>query len=222
MRTTEKATPFFDRISFSTPVMLKGWGEDNRPIWGKLIDYDADGWPRWEDWDFTRSRYVEPLCRLASTVALFGNEWIGDGREIMELRKFVGDHFKKQGRHFVCDKPAELIDFPLFWTGGGGRYFILFQVLSFNIEQIGVVLDYLRHHTQACKMSPRYGSPFTSMNSYAKSIVKEGGFAALFTGGEIELYYPMDYRDQVEKVADEVEQRRQSEMRTVRARAHSA
>jgi len=207
----EKQSQFFDRCSFLTQVMFKGRGEDDSPIWRRPIAYDKDSWPVWDDWDDVKNKYIIPLCRVANGVTLFGVEWRSDRHELLELKKFIERLFAKQGRYLACNKPTELTDSSLFWAGGSSRHYSLIPVLSFSMEHLGFVIDTLRQHSQAGKMTLRSGGPWTSANNFAKSVVKEGGFAVISTGTKMEIYFPIEYKDQVEKVAQEVEVRREAE-----------
>ena len=214
----EKPSQFFERCSFLTQVMFKGWGEDGNPIWRRPIVYGIDSCPVWDDWNEARDKYIVPLCGVANSVTIFGVEWRSDRRELLELSQFVDEHFKKQGRYLVCNMPIGLTDTPLLWTGGSTKHFSLFQVMSFSMEHFRFVLECLSQHNQAEKMSPRYGAPFTSINNFAKLAVKEGGFAVIVSGNEAEVFFPIENKDQVEKVAQAVEARRVAEAKMVKQR----
>ncbi|MFY9259851.1 MAG: hypothetical protein WAO71_05000 [Gallionella sp.] len=214
----EKPSQFFEKCSFLTQVMLKGWGKDGNPIWRRPIAYDNDSWPIWDDWNETRNKYIAPLCGVADGVTIFGVEWRSDKRELLELVQFVDEHFKKQGRYLVCNLPTELTDAPIFWTGGSMKHFSLIKVMSFSMEHLGFVLDTLCQHNQAGKMSSRYGGAWTSANNFAKSVVKKSGFAVIVSGNEAEVYFPIEYKGQVEEVAQQVEARRGDEAKMVKQR----
>lgn len=209
---------FFNRCSFLTQMLLIGWQDEKTPIWEKLLRYGGkDDLPNWYDWKDARNNLIEPLCKLASKVTLFGNEWSSEKIEVVELRKMVEEKFRAEGKALVCDQPLDLLDFPLFWTGGN-YHFVLIKTLSFKIENLRAVLEILRYHHQAGTMSPRSGGVFTLVNNYAKACVKSGGFAVIFGGIEAEMFYPIEFKDQVEKVACEVEELRLQEAKMVKMR----
>lgn len=202
----------YENFSFFTQSVITGRDKDGQPIGKMFIEYDKNGWPHCVDWEGIRDSLIRPLCDVADAVNIWV-EWRKDRREVLRLKKFVEEHFKKRGRYLVSDRPADLADESLFWIGGGGTYFTLYQVLTFELKHLGFVLDCLRWHRQAGKKSPRSGPPFTSINNFAKATVKRGGiFAVVITPREAEIFVPLDYKDQTEKIAREVDARHRAEM----------
>lgn len=218
----QSTTAFFGKCSFLTQMFFVGWQDGNTPMWGKLLRYDQNKWPVWNDWDGTKNNFIAPLCNVAKSVALFGNEWSNERQEVIDLRKFADVHFHKKGRYLVCDQPRELIDAELFWTGGSADFFCLIKVFCFEIQHLEFVLECLRYHQQAGTMGPRYGGEYTRINTYAKSIAKKGGFSIIFDGTEAEMFFPIEYNDQVFRVANEIEERRLKEAKIVASRIRAA
>jgi len=207
----DSSKQFYENFSFFTQSVITGHTKDGQPIGKMFIEYDKNRWPRCADWEGIRDGVIRPLCEVANSVTIW-TEWRKDRREVLRLKKFVEAHFQKQGRYLVSDRPIELADEPLFWVGGGGTYFSLFQVMTFNMEHLNLVLDALRWHRQAGKKSPRSGGLFTSINQFAKTAVKKGGFAVVMTLNEAEIFVPLDYKGQTEEVAREVDARYRAEM----------
>jgi hypothetical protein len=211
----------FERCSFLTRYLLIGWSDSKTPIWAKMVDYGGRyDLPKWHDWNDSRAKLFAPLCALAKSIVLFGTEWSSDRPEVSSLKKFVDEHFKVDGKRMVSLAPPSLADEPLFWVGGN-YLFVLIKVLCFEIEDLPAVLEIMKHHQQAGKMSPRTGGLFTKINNFAKSVVKQGGFAVISDGIECEIFFPTDAKDLVEPLENEVEGRRLAQAKMVKSRVLS-
>ncbi len=190
-----------------------GWADPQTPIWSEMLKLNGlANPPVWHDWESVKNGLIEPLCELADSATLYGNQWLIEKPEVIELRKFVASHFKSERKRLTCSDPRQLVDQPLLWMGET-YVFILIPVLRFKIERLAAVLEVLRYHHRAGKMSGRYGTPYTSVNNFAKSAVQKGGFAVIVTGGEAEIYFPLERKDEVMKVVTEVAARAEAEGR---------
>lgn len=187
--------------------MFRGWNPEGQPVWGNLVGWDENGIWGWRAWEEARDKYIRPLCSVAKTVTLFGIEWESDKSEVLDLQTFVGTHFAKQGRHIVCENPGDLVDAPLFWLCGRPREYTVLPVLSFDVQKIGFVLEALGQHSQAGKGTLRNNGPWASAINFSKSVAKNGGFAAFMSAREAELFFPIEYKSQVEEAARGVEAR---------------
>jgi hypothetical protein len=207
---TDKTQPLYDNFSFFTQSVTAGHDKKGKPLWKRIIEYDKNGLPHWTDWNGVRDSIIRPLCDQAKSVTIW-YEWRSDRPELLQLKKFVEENVQKQGRYCVAIKPTELIYEPLFWTGGG-REFTVVQVIGFDLDKLEYVLNCLTRHRQAGKKSPRYGPIFDRVNRFAKASVKQGGFAVIVTGGEAEIFVPLDCKERTEKVARDVDALHTAEM----------
>jgi hypothetical protein len=212
---------FYCKYSFLTQATLKGWRNENQPIWEKMLYYNSDRWPMWSDWEETKEKFISPLCNLTSSVALFGNEWLSENIEVQAVKDIVSTQFQKEGRYLICRAPRELTDASLFWTGGSSKCFHLMQVLIFDIKSLEPVLNILQRHQLAGVQSSRSGGEWTRLNTFAKSVVKKGGFAVVVYGHEAEVFYPVECKMQIEEYGNRVMERMRQEMQLVKSRTQS-
>lgn len=202
----------FERWSFYTKGYLSGWADPKTPIWSEMLKFNGvSNAPIWHDWEGVKDGLIAPLCDLADSATIYGNQWLIEKPEAIELRQFVNSHCKLDRKRLICVDPRQLVDQPLLWMGET-QLFILVPVLSFRIERFGAVLDVLRYHRSAGKMSLCYGTPYTSVNKFARSAVEKGGFAVIVTGDEAEIYFPLERKDEVMNVVKEVVARTEAEV----------
>lgn len=197
---------------------MRGWTSDNQPIWQNQICRDQDGRPEWGNWNEARDTLLRPLCAIAQSISLFGNEWLSDSEEVARVRDFVNAHFHDQKGRLTCAKPLEIVEAPLFWTGGNSRWFHLIKVFEFDLESLDAVLAILVKHQHAGISSARSGGVWTKINSYARRLVKHGSLGLIWYGKATELWYPMTAHDQVMDCAAIVTSRGRQEMLEMHAR----